>query len=106
MSGLLESFAESRARLAKLAIDYRLPSMFIFKSDVEAGGLMTYSVHQAAMYRRTDAYVARILKGAKAADLPIEEPTKFEFVINLTIAKAVASENLIQLTRGQRRIRT
>jgi len=93
-------FAESRVRLAKLAIDHRLPSMFIFKSYVEAGGLMTYSVHQAAMYRRTDAYVARILKGATAADLPIEQPTKFEFVINLTTARALGvrfSDDLLSL---------
>jgi putative ABC transport system substrate-binding protein len=82
-------FAESRARLANLAIEHRLPSMFIFKSYVEVGGLMTYSVDQAAMYRRTGAYVARILKGAKPADLPVEQPTKFEFVINLKTAKAL-----------------
>ena len=61
---------------------------------------MTYSVHQAAMYRRTDAYVARILKGATAADLPIEQPTKFEFVINLTTARALGvrfSDDLLSL---------
>jgi putative ABC transport system substrate-binding protein len=82
-------FAEHRAQLAELAIEHRLPSMFIFKTYVEVGGLMTYSVDQAAMYRRTAAYVARILKGAKPADLPVEQPTKFEFVINLKIAKAL-----------------
>jgi putative ABC transport system substrate-binding protein len=82
-------FAESRARLAELAIEHRLPTMFIFKTYVEAGGLMTYSVDQAAMYRRTGAYVAKILKGAKPADLPVEQPTKFQFVINLRTAKAL-----------------
>jgi putative ABC transport system substrate-binding protein len=93
-------FAESRARLANLAIEHRLPSMFIFKSYVEAGGLMTYSVDQATMYRRTGAYVARILKGAKPADLPVEQPTKFEFVINLKTAKAlglVIPDNILAL---------
>jgi putative tryptophan/tyrosine transport system substrate-binding protein len=82
-------FAESRVALARLAIEHHLPSMFIFKSYVEVGALMTYSVDQAAMYRRTGAYVARILKGAKPADLPVEQPTKFELVINLKTAKAL-----------------
>jgi len=82
-------FAEHRRQLADLTVEHRLPSMFIFKSYVEAGGLMAYGVDQAAMYRRTAAYVARILKGAKPADLPVEQPTKFELVINLKTAKAL-----------------
>jgi putative ABC transport system substrate-binding protein len=80
-------FAEHRRQLAELAIEHRLPSMFLFKSYVEAGGLMAYGVDQAAMYRRTGAYVAKILKGTKPADLPVEQPTKFELVINLKTAK-------------------
>ena len=80
-------FAEHRRQLAELAIEHRLPSMFIFKSYVEAGGLMAYGVDQAAMYRRTGAYVGKILKGTKPADLPVEQPTKFELVINLKTAK-------------------
>ena len=63
--------------------------MFLFKSYVEAGGLMAYGVDQAAMYRRTGAYVAKILKGTKPADLPVEQPTKFELVINLKTAKTL-----------------
>jgi len=82
-------FAEHRRQLAELAIQHRLPSMFIFKSYVEVGGLMAYGVDQAAMYRRTGAYVARILKGTKPADLPVEQPTKFELVINLKTAKVL-----------------
>jgi putative ABC transport system substrate-binding protein len=82
-------FAEHRRQLAELAIQHRLPSMFIFKSYVEVGGLMAYGVHQAAMYRRTGAYVAKILKGTKPADLPVEQPTKFELVINLKTAKVL-----------------
>jgi putative ABC transport system substrate-binding protein len=80
-------FAEHRRQLAELAIEHRLPSMFLFKSYVEAGGLMAYGVDQAAMYRRTGAYVAKILKGTKPADLPVKQPTKFELVINLKTAK-------------------
>jgi putative ABC transport system substrate-binding protein len=82
-------FAENRAQLAKLAIQHRLPSMFIFKTYVAAGGLMSYGVDQVTMYRRTGTFVAKILKGAKPSDLPIEQPTKFEFVVNLKTARAI-----------------
>jgi len=82
-------FSEYRPQLAELAIEHRLPAMFIFKSYVKAGGLMSYGVDQTAMYRRTADFVAKILKGAKPADLPIEQPTKFELVINLKTAKAL-----------------
>jgi putative ABC transport system substrate-binding protein len=82
-------FALHRREIAKLAIDQRLPAMFIFKTYVEAGGLMSYGVDQIAMYRRTADFVAKILKGAKPADLPVEQPTKFELVINLKTAKAL-----------------
>ena len=82
-------FALSRREIAKLAIDHRLPAMFIFKTYVQAGGLMSYGVDQIAMHRRTADFVAKILKGAKPTDLPIEQPTKFELVINLKTAKAL-----------------
>jgi putative ABC transport system substrate-binding protein len=81
-------FAEHRAQLAELAIQHRLPSMFIFKSYVEAGGLMSYGVDQPAIYRRTAAFVAKILKGTNAADLPVEQATKFLLVVNLKTAAA------------------
>ena len=85
-------FAEHRARLAELAIQYRLPTMFIFKTYVAVGGLMSYGVNQVTMYRRTGAFVAKILKGASPADLPIEQPTKFELVVNLkTRGRSVSS---------------
>jgi putative ABC transport system substrate-binding protein len=80
-------FALYRRELANLAIEHRLPAMFIFKSYVQVGGLMSYGVDQPAMYRRTADYVAKILNGTKPADLPVEEPTKFELVINLKTAK-------------------
>jgi len=63
--------------------------MFIFKSYVQAAGLMSYGVDESAMYRRTADHVAKILKGAKPADLPVEQPMKFELVINLKTAKAL-----------------
>jgi putative ABC transport system substrate-binding protein len=82
-------FSLYRRQLAKLAIEHHLPTMFVFKTYVEVGGLMSYGVDQAAMYRRTADFVAKILKGAKPADLPVEQPTKFELVINLKTAKAL-----------------
>jgi putative tryptophan/tyrosine transport system substrate-binding protein len=74
---------------AALAIKNRLPLMFEGSSLVEAGGLMSYSPNDAEGYRRAAYYVDKILKGAKPADLPVEQPTKFEFVINLKTAKQI-----------------
>lgn len=79
-------------RIAELAIGRRLPTMFTSKIYVEAGGLMSFGVIFAPMYRRAADYVAKILKGAKPADLPIEQPTKFELVVNLKTAKAIGIE--------------
>jgi len=66
--------------------------MFIFKTYVEAGGLMSYGVDFVAMHRRIAAFVGKILKGAKPADIPVEQPTKFEIVVNLRTAKAIGIE--------------
>jgi putative ABC transport system substrate-binding protein len=74
-------------RIADLAIKNRLPSMYEASDWVEAGGLMSYSANDAENFRRAATYVDKILKGAKPADLPVEQPTKFEFVINLNAAK-------------------
>jgi putative ABC transport system substrate-binding protein len=82
-------FAEHRVQLAELAIQHRLPTMFIFKSYVAVGGLMSYGVDQATMYRRTGAFVAKILRGTKPSDMPIEQPTKFQFVVNLKTARVL-----------------
>jgi len=78
-----------RTRLTALAIKCHLPGMFATRAYAEAGGLMSYWAHQADLDRRVASYVDRILKGAKPADLPIEQPTKFELVINLRTAKAL-----------------
>jgi putative ABC transport system substrate-binding protein len=63
--------------------------MFIFKSYVAVGGLMSYGVDQVSMYRRTGAFVAKILKGTKPSDMPIEQPTKFQLIVNLKTATAL-----------------
>jgi putative ABC transport system substrate-binding protein len=76
-------------RLIGLAIQSRLPTMFGVRGFVDAGGLMAYGADPAALFRRAAYYVDRILKGAKPADLPVEQPTKFELVINLKTAKAL-----------------
>jgi putative ABC transport system substrate-binding protein len=78
-----------RQLLAELALNHRLPVMFLFHQHVDAGGLMSYGSDLADLHRRAAGYVDRILKGAKPADLPIEQPTKFELVINLKAARAI-----------------
>jgi putative tryptophan/tyrosine transport system substrate-binding protein len=78
-----------RKRVADLAIKNRLPSLYQGSAWVESGGLMSYSTDDLSVYRRAATYVDKILKGAKPADLPVEQPTKFEFVINLKTAKAL-----------------
>jgi putative tryptophan/tyrosine transport system substrate-binding protein len=77
------------ARIAELAIKNRLPTMYADREFVEAGGLMSYGADYIFMYRRVAVYVDKILKGTKPADLPVERPTKFEFVINLKTAKQI-----------------
>jgi putative ABC transport system substrate-binding protein len=82
-------FFSHRKQIVEFAAKNRLPSVFAWKEYVEAGGLMSYGVNVADLYRRAATYVDRILKGAKAADLPVERPTKFELIINLKTAKQV-----------------
>jgi len=78
-----------RAQLADLALKHRLGGIFQQKESVEAGALMSYGADTLDLYRRAASYVDRILKGAQPADLPVEQPTKFELVINLKTAKAL-----------------
>src|SRR6266404_938650 len=82
-------FTTHRAGLAELAAKNRLPAIYGQSEYVEVGGLMSYGTHFKDLYRRAAWYVDKILKGAKPGDLPVEQPTKFELVINLKTAKAL-----------------
>ncbi len=82
-------FSKERRRLVDLAAKNRLPTVFSFRSYVDSGGLMSYGANVSDMFRRAATYVDKILKGAKPGDLPVEQPTKFELVINLRTAKAL-----------------
>jgi putative ABC transport system substrate-binding protein len=82
-------FTTQRTKIAELALRNRLPTMYGHRDMVQAGGLMTYGPDYGDLYRRAAGYVQKILQGAKPGDLPIEQPTKFEFVINLKMAKAL-----------------
>jgi putative ABC transport system substrate-binding protein len=79
----------NQAQIVELATKNRLPAMYPWPEFTEAGGLLAYSTDRTDMYRRSAAFVDRILEGAKPADLPIEQPTKFELVVNLKTAKAL-----------------
>ncbi len=79
----------NRKQIAGFALKSRLPSMYNRKEWVAAGGLMSYGADLADSFRRVASYVDKILKGAKPSDLPVEQPTKFEFIINLKTAKQI-----------------
>jgi putative ABC transport system substrate-binding protein len=82
-------FATRRDQFVSLAARFRIPSIYYLRDFVTAGGLMSYAANVADAYRHVGMYAGKILKGAKPADLPIMQPTKFEFVINLKTAKAL-----------------
>jgi putative tryptophan/tyrosine transport system substrate-binding protein len=82
-------FVTEAAQIAKLALTYQLPSMHQLRDEAEAGGLMSYGTDFTDLFRRAAMYVDAILKGAKPADLPVQQPTKFELVINLKTARAL-----------------
>jgi putative tryptophan/tyrosine transport system substrate-binding protein len=79
----------TRSSIADLAARSRLPTMWVYRDSVEAGGLMSYGPERRQIYRRAAEYVDKILKGTRPADLPVEQPTKFELVINLKTARAL-----------------
>ena len=82
-------FVANRKQIVELAANKRLPAIYTSSTYVNAGGLMSYAANDLENYRRAAVYVDKILKGAKPSDLPVEQPTKFEFVINLKTAKAL-----------------
>jgi len=82
-------FFTARHRVAELAIAHKLPTMLDSSVYVEAGGLMSYSSSYEDLYRRSAVYIDKILRGSKPADLPVEQATKFELVINLRTARAL-----------------
>ena len=81
--------ASYRSRITALAAGSRLPAMYPFRVFPDAGGLMSYGANEVYVFRRAATFVDKILKGAKPADLPVEQPTKFELVINVRVAKAL-----------------
>ena len=78
-----------RGRIVRFAVEHRIPAMYEFREFVTDGGLLSYGPNLMEMFRRSATYVDKILKGAKPGDLPVEQPTKFELVINLKTAKAL-----------------
>lgn len=82
-------FAQQRRQVAELALKYRIPSMFGNPANVEAGGLMSYGYKVTDNYQRAATYVDRLFKGGKPGDMPVEQPTKLELVVNLKTAKAI-----------------
>jgi putative tryptophan/tyrosine transport system substrate-binding protein len=79
----------SRTQINTIAVSERLPTLYVFRELVEAGGLMSYGPNQSDQFRRAAELVDKILRGTKPADIPVEQPTKFDFVINMKTAKAL-----------------
>jgi putative ABC transport system substrate-binding protein len=88
-SAAIWALTSRRVQLATLAASYRIPATYPSRQAVEAGGLMAYDSDRVDMFRQVGAYTGQILKGAKPADLPVLQSTKFEFVINLNTARAL-----------------
>jgi putative tryptophan/tyrosine transport system substrate-binding protein len=87
---VLQGFVDGRAQLADFALEHRIPALYLERDFTEAGGLLSYGPSYADLFRRAALYLDKILKGAKPADLPVEQPTKFELVLNLKTATAMA----------------
>ena len=96
-------FLNRRAELVALATRYRVPTMYDFGDYPAAGGLMSYGIDLADAYRQVGVYAGRILKGANPAELPIVQPTKFEFIINLKTAKTLGSRSAVSAAGSGRR---
>jgi putative ABC transport system substrate-binding protein len=87
-----QHFGPHAQRIGALTLQFRLPAMFIFRGYADAGGLISYGADFKAMFRQCAAYVAKILQGAKPGDLPVEQPNKFEMVLNLKSARQIGVE--------------
>ena len=85
-------FRTNRSRIGALALDMRLPTIFSAREYVEAGGLISYGANFTDLFRRAGDYVDKILRGANAGDLPVQQPTKFDLIVNLKTAKALGLE--------------
>jgi putative ABC transport system substrate-binding protein len=96
--------AGHRTQILELAVKSRLPVVYGARGFVEAGGLMSYGVDQADLDRRAVTYMDKILKGAKPGDLPVQQPTKFEFVINLKAAKQIGLTIPVRVLEHEDRI--
>jgi putative tryptophan/tyrosine transport system substrate-binding protein len=83
------NYSDNASRLIQLTLKHRLPAMFGYKENVQAGGLMSYAVDVLDLYRRSAVYIDKILKGTKPADLPVEQASKYELALNLKTAKAL-----------------
>jgi putative ABC transport system substrate-binding protein len=83
------NYSDNASHLIQLTLKHRLPAMFGYKENVQAGGLISYAVDVLDLYRRSAVYIDKILKGAKPADLPVEQASKYELAINLKTAKAI-----------------
>jgi putative ABC transport system substrate-binding protein len=90
MTMVSRGFFDERKRIVELAVKYRLPAIYPNKEFVDEGGLMSYGADYDDLFRKAAHYVDKILKGAKPADLPVQQATKFEFVINLKAAKQIS----------------
>jgi putative ABC transport system substrate-binding protein len=83
------NYSDNASHLIQLTLKHHLPAMFGYKENVQAGGLISYAVDVLDLYRRSAVYIDKILKGAKPADLPVEQASKYELAINLKTAKAI-----------------
>ncbi len=97
MVGPVTFLSNRREQLVALAARYAIPTIYPFRDDAEAGGFASYGASIREEFRQVGAYTGRILKGEKPADLPVMQPTKFEFVVNLRAAKALGIDVSLML---------